>query len=139
MKFAERGSRPPSASLPYLALLRILLFSLRFILLAPKDKDHYNPIMDLEKSLYTIVERVYASLFSFEILLNFAFFQNMFPKSVSRPYSVLYLQTCQSQYPAHLPLLPVVPRTPVRAILVLVHSHLVVHLHPHHPNLQSVT
>ncbi|KAG5638184.1 hypothetical protein H0H81_001386 [Sphagnurus paluster] len=28
----------------------------RFILLAPKDKDHYNPIMDLEKSLYTIVE-----------------------------------------------------------------------------------
>ncbi|KAG6874167.1 hypothetical protein C0995_005585 [Termitomyces sp. Mi166 len=28
----------------------------RFILLAPKDKDHYNPIMDLEKSLYTIIE-----------------------------------------------------------------------------------
>ncbi|KAF8198985.1 histone-lysine N-methyltransferase [Pholiota molesta] len=28
----------------------------RFILLAPKDKDHYNPIMDLERSLYTIVE-----------------------------------------------------------------------------------
>ncbi|RXW15085.1 hypothetical protein EST38_g10773 [Candolleomyces aberdarensis] len=27
----------------------------RYILLAPKDKDHYNPIMDLEKSLYTIV------------------------------------------------------------------------------------
>ncbi|KAF9478541.1 DOT1-domain-containing protein [Pholiota conissans] len=27
-----------------------------FILLAPKDKDHYNPIMDLERSLYTIVE-----------------------------------------------------------------------------------
>ncbi|KAJ7177756.1 histone methylation protein DOT1-domain-containing protein, partial [Mycena filopes] len=27
-----------------------------FILLAPKDKDHYNPIMDLEKSLYTIIE-----------------------------------------------------------------------------------
>ncbi|KAF5382801.1 hypothetical protein D9757_007288 [Collybiopsis confluens] len=25
-----------------------------FSLLAPKDKDHYNPIMDLEKSLYTI-------------------------------------------------------------------------------------
>ncbi|KIK02344.1 hypothetical protein K443DRAFT_55870, partial [Laccaria amethystina LaAM-08-1] len=28
----------------------------RFVLLAPKDKDHYNPIMDLEKSLYTIVD-----------------------------------------------------------------------------------
>lgn len=28
----------------------------RFVLLAPKDKDHYNPIMDLEKSLYTIIE-----------------------------------------------------------------------------------
>ncbi|KAF8060921.1 histone-lysine N-methyltransferase [Lyophyllum atratum] len=28
----------------------------RFILLAPKDKDHYNPIMDLERSLYTIIE-----------------------------------------------------------------------------------
>ncbi|RDB28649.1 Histone-lysine N-methyltransferase, H3 lysine-79 specific [Hypsizygus marmoreus] len=28
----------------------------RFVLLAPKDKDHYNPIMDLEKSLFTIVE-----------------------------------------------------------------------------------
>ncbi|KAJ3751202.1 DOT1-domain-containing protein [Lentinula detonsa] len=28
----------------------------RFILLAPKDKDHYNPIMDLEKTIYTIVD-----------------------------------------------------------------------------------
>ncbi|EMD41366.1 hypothetical protein CERSUDRAFT_146284 [Gelatoporia subvermispora B] len=28
----------------------------RFILLAPKDKDHYNPIMCLESSLYTIIE-----------------------------------------------------------------------------------
>ncbi|KAK7064802.1 histone-lysine N-methyltransferase, H3 lysine-79 specific [Favolaschia claudopus] len=28
----------------------------KFILLAPKDKDHYNPIMDVEKTLYTIVE-----------------------------------------------------------------------------------
>ncbi|KAJ7924395.1 DOT1-domain-containing protein [Mycena leptocephala] len=28
----------------------------RYILLAPKDKDHYNPIMDVEKTLYTIVE-----------------------------------------------------------------------------------
>lgn len=27
-----------------------------FALLVPKDKDHYNPIMDLEQSLYTIVE-----------------------------------------------------------------------------------
>ncbi|KAI0353181.1 DOT1-domain-containing protein [Trametes cingulata] len=28
----------------------------RFILLAPKDKDHYNPIMCLESSLHTIIE-----------------------------------------------------------------------------------
>ncbi|OCH88356.1 DOT1-domain-containing protein [Obba rivulosa] len=28
----------------------------RFILLAPKDKDHYNPIMCLETSLHTIIE-----------------------------------------------------------------------------------
>ncbi|KAG6816266.1 hypothetical protein H0H87_007347 [Tephrocybe sp. NHM501043] len=28
----------------------------RFILLAPKDKDHYNPVMDLERSLYTIID-----------------------------------------------------------------------------------
>ncbi|KDQ54976.1 hypothetical protein JAAARDRAFT_134579 [Jaapia argillacea MUCL 33604] len=28
----------------------------KFILLAPKDKDHYNPIMCLEKTLYTIIE-----------------------------------------------------------------------------------
>jgi hypothetical protein len=91
--------------------------------------------MDLEKSLYTMVERVYASLFSLEILLNFASFQNMFPKSLNQPYLVLYLQIYQSQYPAHLPLLPVVPRTPVQANLVSVHSHRAVHLYPHHINL----
>lgn len=34
---------------------RLTLLS-RFILLAPKDKDHYNPIMDVEKTLYTIIE-----------------------------------------------------------------------------------
>ncbi|KAL0578516.1 hypothetical protein V5O48_003459 [Marasmius crinis-equi] len=28
----------------------------RYILLQPKDKDHYNPILDFEKSLYTIIE-----------------------------------------------------------------------------------
>ncbi|KIJ60087.1 hypothetical protein HYDPIDRAFT_50523, partial [Hydnomerulius pinastri MD-312] len=28
----------------------------KFILLAPKDKDHYNPIMCLEQSLYTIID-----------------------------------------------------------------------------------
>jgi len=134
MAFAERGTRPP-ASLLYLAVLRILLFSLRFILLAPKDKDHYNPIMDLEKSLYTMVERVYASLFSLENLLNFASFQNMFPKSPNQPYLVLYLQIYPSQYPARLPLLPVVPHTLVQAILVSVHSHRAVHLHSHHTNL----
>lgn len=30
----------------------------RFVLLAPKDKDHYNPIMCLEQSLYTIIDCV---------------------------------------------------------------------------------
>ncbi len=34
----------------------ILIAPCRFILLAPKDKDHYNPILDLENTLYTIVE-----------------------------------------------------------------------------------
>jgi [histone H3]-lysine79 N-trimethyltransferase len=29
---------------------------LRFILLTPKDNDHYDPIMCLESSLYTIIE-----------------------------------------------------------------------------------
>ncbi|KAK1231301.1 Nucleosomal histone H3-Lys79 methylase [Marasmius sp. AFHP31] len=28
----------------------------RYILLQPKDKDHYSPILDFEKSLYTIIE-----------------------------------------------------------------------------------
>ncbi|EEB87268.1 hypothetical protein MPER_15459, partial [Moniliophthora perniciosa FA553] len=28
----------------------------RFVLLQPKDKDHYSPIMDFERSLYTIVK-----------------------------------------------------------------------------------
>ncbi|KAL0950585.1 hypothetical protein HGRIS_007377 [Hohenbuehelia grisea] len=28
----------------------------RFVLLAPKDKDHYNPILCLEKTLYTMIE-----------------------------------------------------------------------------------
>ncbi|TFY73321.1 hypothetical protein EWM64_g10692, partial [Hericium alpestre] len=28
----------------------------RYILLVPKDKDHYNPIMCLERSLYTIID-----------------------------------------------------------------------------------
>jgi hypothetical protein len=74
MEFAERGFLSRDHHPAYLAVLRVLLFSFRFILLAPKDKDHYNPIMDLEKSLYTIVERMYASLFSFEILFNFASF-----------------------------------------------------------------
>ncbi|KAH9172908.1 S-adenosyl-L-methionine-dependent methyltransferase [Lactarius sanguifluus] len=29
---------------------------LSYILLAPKDKDHYSPILDLERTLYTIIE-----------------------------------------------------------------------------------
>ena len=32
----------------------------RFILLAPKDKDHYDPILCLKQSLLTIVERLWA-------------------------------------------------------------------------------
>jgi hypothetical protein len=57
------------ASCPCLCPLLLTIQSYRFILLAPKDKDHYNPIMDLEKSLYTIVEcevtlRKSSSLFS---------------------------------------------------------------------------
>lgn len=28
----------------------------RYILLAPRDKDHYSPILDLERTLYTIIE-----------------------------------------------------------------------------------
>jgi len=34
----------------------LMTFAFSYALLAPKDKDHYNPIMDLEKTLYTIVE-----------------------------------------------------------------------------------
>ncbi|KIK66094.1 hypothetical protein GYMLUDRAFT_158668 [Collybiopsis luxurians FD-317 M1] len=41
----------PTAELEYPNTGAIETFSL----LAPKDKDHYNPIMDLEKTLYTIV------------------------------------------------------------------------------------
>ncbi|KAI0693641.1 histone methylation protein DOT1-domain-containing protein [Cytidiella melzeri] len=33
-----------------------MLMLSRFILLTPKDKDHYDPIMCLESSLYTIIE-----------------------------------------------------------------------------------
>lgn len=32
-------------------------YAFSYILLAPKDKDHYSPILDLERTLYTIVER----------------------------------------------------------------------------------
>lgn len=46
----------PGASDPFLVDFHSLFLSFRFVLLAPKDKDHYNPIMDLEKSLYTIIE-----------------------------------------------------------------------------------
>jgi len=59
----------------------------------------------------------------------------MFPKSVSRLYLVLYLQTYQSQYLTHPPLLLVAPRTPVRAILVSVHCRRATRLHPRHTNL----
>src|SRR6266576_6373427 len=34
----------------------VLTTNFRFILLAPKDKDHYNPILDLEQTLYAIIE-----------------------------------------------------------------------------------
>ena len=38
----------------------MLTHPLSYILLAPKDKDHYSPILDLERTLYTIVEREWA-------------------------------------------------------------------------------
>jgi len=31
-------------------------YAFSYILLAPRDKDHYSPILDLERTLYTIVE-----------------------------------------------------------------------------------
>ena len=40
------------------------------MLLVPKDKDHYNPIMCLEQSLYTIVDGMYFFLVSFTVLVN---------------------------------------------------------------------
>ena len=43
---------------PRLRRLHPLLTLSRFILLAPKDKDHYDPILCLKQSLFTIVERL---------------------------------------------------------------------------------
>lgn len=45
-----------SHPLLFLLFCQAHCLSRRFLLLAPKDKDHYNPIMDLEKSLYTLIE-----------------------------------------------------------------------------------
>jgi hypothetical protein len=28
-----------------------------YVLLSPRDKDHYSPLLDLERTLYTIIER----------------------------------------------------------------------------------
>ncbi|KAG8220237.1 histone-lysine N-methyltransferase [Butyriboletus roseoflavus] len=41
----------------------------KFMLLVPKDKDHYNPIMCLEHSLYTIIDCVYSFL-SITVFVN---------------------------------------------------------------------
>lgn len=40
-----------------------------YILLAPRDKDHYSPILDLERTLYTIIECEWPRIFS-SILAN---------------------------------------------------------------------
>lgn len=42
--------------LSFSSTLRIFTTCVSFILLTPKDKDHYDPIMCLESSLYTIIE-----------------------------------------------------------------------------------
>lgn len=44
-----------------LSCLTVVSFD-RFILLEPRDKDHYNPIMCLENTLYTIIRREYLSV-----------------------------------------------------------------------------
>jgi hypothetical protein len=50
---------PPFCQTPWTVLFcpPMLTFPTSYILLAPKDKDHYSPILDLERTLYTIVER----------------------------------------------------------------------------------
>lgn len=50
----------------------VLMFSTscRFMLLVPKDKDHYNPIMCLEQSLYTIIDCMYNFFSSFTLFVN---------------------------------------------------------------------
>ncbi|KAF7306373.1 Histone-lysine N-methyltransferase, H3 lysine-79 specific [Mycena indigotica] len=50
--FQQSPNRYPTVELEYPNRTA----SEKYILLAPVDKDHYNPIMDVEKTLYTIVE-----------------------------------------------------------------------------------
>ncbi|KAF8624900.1 hypothetical protein AX15_005768 [Amanita polypyramis BW_CC] len=53
----DRSFQPHPHCYPYIELeYPNSSASERFILLAPKDKDHYNPILDLEQTLYTIIE-----------------------------------------------------------------------------------
>lgn len=56
---------------PFVCALTVFMSSAphRFMLLAPKDKDHYNPIMCLEQSLYTIVDCLY-SFSSLTVFVN---------------------------------------------------------------------
>ena len=49
------------------------LTSSRFILLTPKDKDHYDPILCLKQSLLTIVERLSARVSLFGHISNLSF------------------------------------------------------------------
>jgi len=51
---------PVRGGIPWLRRLHPLLTASRFILLAPKDKDHYDPILCLKQSLLAIVERLSA-------------------------------------------------------------------------------
>ncbi|KAK2462119.1 hypothetical protein APHAL10511_006582 [Amanita phalloides] len=53
----DRSFQPHPHCYPYIELeYPNSSASERFILLAPKDKDHYNPILDLEQTLYAIIE-----------------------------------------------------------------------------------
>jgi hypothetical protein len=49
-------SRAPDAT-DVLTFVKHANCAFSYILLAPRDKDHYSPILDLERTLYTIIER----------------------------------------------------------------------------------
>lgn len=55
LEYPNTGASERYAHVPHRMTMSISL-PVRFILLAPKDKDHYNPIMCLESSLHVIIE-----------------------------------------------------------------------------------